>query len=186
MISLLFLLQLWAPGTWLPVFDDFPTTEIFRGKPARVDLRSDPGAPRFRTRLTQGAAKGPNFAGSFTVVMWHCGTNGQTLALVDAKNGRVFFPLSFPTSEGVCFRLSSKLLITDPIDADLVKRYDGTIPDWLKTRFFTWDGNKMTEINSTKEVMSHSCGSVDDTSNLRLEKDVRLARLRSHAFASQP
>jgi hypothetical protein len=186
MISLLLLFQLWAPGTRFPVFDDFPTKEIFRGKPARVDLRSDPNAPRFRTRLTQGAVKGPNFAGRFTVVMWHCGTNCQILAVVDAKNGRVLFPLSFSTSEGVCFRLSSKLLIADPIDAELVKRYDGVIPDWLRTRFFTWDGNKLAEINSTKQVMSQSCGPIDDTSSLRLEKEVRLARLGSHAFASQP
>jgi hypothetical protein len=89
MISLVFLFQLWGPGILLPVFEDFPAVEIFKGKPARVDLGSHPDAHRFRTRLTQGAAKGPNFAGHFTVVMWHCGTSCQTMALVDAKTGPV-------------------------------------------------------------------------------------------------
>lgn len=153
-----------SPGIRLPVFEEFPATEVFKGKPVRVDLHSHPDARRFRTRLTEGAAKGPNFAGRFTVVMWHCGTSCQVVALVDAKTGRVHFPLSFPTSEGVCFRLNSNLLITDPIDAELVKLYGGTIPEWLKTRFFRWDGAKMTEIGSTSEIMNQSCGRVDDTS----------------------
>jgi hypothetical protein len=168
------------------MFDEYPTKEIFKGKPARVDLRSDSDAPRFRTRLTQDAAKGPSFAGSFTVVTWHCGTNCQTMALVSVKNGRVYFPLSFPTSEGVCFRVNSNLLITDPIDRALVERYRGTIPDWLRTRFFTWNGAKMTEIGSTKEVMNQSCGPVDDTSNNRLEKDLRPRSQSSRTVASQP
>ncbi len=165
MISLIFLFQLWDPGTLLPVFEDFPTVETFKGKPALVDLGSHPDAHRFRTRLSQSAAKGPNFVGHFTVVMWHCGTNCQITALVDEKTGRVYFPFAFSTSEGVCFRVSSNLLITDPIYPELVKRYGGTIPDWLKTRFFTWDGAKMTEIGSTRTVMNQSCGPVDDTSN---------------------
>ena len=166
MIAILFLLQLWAPGTQLPVFGDFSTKEVFRGKPARVDLRSHPYAPRFRTRLTEGGAKGPNFAGHFTVVMWHCGTSCQTLALVDAKTGRVQFPFSFAVEEGACFRATSNLIIIDPIDPDLVKRYDGvSFPEWLTTRFFTWDGIKMTQIASTKLLMDQSCGRVDDTSN---------------------
>ena len=91
MIPFLLLLQLWATGTRLPVFDDYPTKEIFIGKPARVDLRSESDAPRFRTRLTQDAAKGPNFAGSFTVVMWHCGSNCQTVAMVNAKTAASIF-----------------------------------------------------------------------------------------------
>jgi hypothetical protein len=153
-----------SPGTRVPVFEEFPATEVFKGKPVRVDLHSHPDARRFRTRLTEGAAKGPNYAGGFTVVMWHCGTSCQTVAVVDAKTGRVHFPLSFATSEGVCFRVKSNLLITDPITPELVKWYDGAIPDWLKTRFFTWDGVKMTEIGSTREFMEQSCGPVDDTS----------------------
>lgn len=165
MISMLVLLQLWGPGVHLPVFGDFSTKEVFRGKPARVDLRSHQYAPRFRTRLTEGAAKGPNFAGSFTVVMWHCGSNCQTVAIVNAKNGRVHFPLSFATSSGVCFQRNSNLLITDPIDAELVKNSDGTVPEWLKTRFFTWNGAETIEIGSTREVMKQSCEPVDDTSN---------------------
>ena len=176
MIPFLLLLQLWATGTRLPVFDDYPTKEIFIGKPARVDLRSESDAPRFRTRLTQDAAKGQNFAGSVTVVIWHCGSNCQTVAMVNAKNGRVHFPLSFATSYGACFRRNSNLLITDPIDAELVRYSDGTRPEWLKTRFFTWNGAKITEIGTTREVMKQSCGPVDDTSNNRLEKDLRPLR----------
>ena len=161
---LVFLGQISGSGISLPVFENFPSSGTFKGKPARVDFRNNSDALRFRTRLTQDAAKGPNFAGHYTIIMWHCGTNCQTVALVDAKTGQVYFPLSFPTAEGVCFRLNSNLLITDPIDSEFVKDYPGTIPEWLTTRFFSWDGIRMTEIASTKVVMKQSCNRVDDTS----------------------
>lgn len=63
----------------------------FRGKPARVDLKSHPEARRYRTRLKEGGAEGPNFADHMTIVIWGCGTECESLAFVDARNGRVYF-----------------------------------------------------------------------------------------------
>ena len=46
-----------------PRFEDYPVRERFTGRPAPVDLSSDPRARRYRTVLREGARKGPNFAG---------------------------------------------------------------------------------------------------------------------------
>ena len=79
--------------------------------------------------IINGAKKGPNFAGHFTIVFWGCGTACITLAIVDAANGEVYdtpfrytsmFP-PFPVSEDIDrnsegygefeFHLESRLLI---------------------------------------------------------------------------
>src|SRR5262245_19409738 len=73
--------------TRFPTFAAYAVHEGFTGRPAQVDLKSDPDAPRFRTRLREGAATGPNFAGHFTIVTWGCGTDCQVTAVVDALSG---------------------------------------------------------------------------------------------------
>lgn len=75
-----------------PKFADFSVKEHFIGEPARVDLNGNPKAKRFRTVLRNGAKTGPNFAGHYTVVKWGCGTACAEFAIVDTKNGRVYFP----------------------------------------------------------------------------------------------
>jgi hypothetical protein len=74
-----------------PLYRDFPAAGDFRGKPAALDLASNRDARQFRTVLTAGAAKGPNFAGHFTVVGWGCGSACLAWAIVDATSGKVYF-----------------------------------------------------------------------------------------------
>src|SRR6267378_636731 len=54
-------------------FDDYSVTEEFRSVPAPVLLRSARYGRTFRTRLREGARSGPNFAGTFSIVIWGCG-----------------------------------------------------------------------------------------------------------------
>jgi hypothetical protein len=74
-----------------PAFAQYPVTDDFRGRPP-VDLASHPLASRFRTRLREAAHRGPNFAGHYTIASWGCGSGCAQYAIVDARNGRVFFP----------------------------------------------------------------------------------------------
>lgn len=46
----------------------------------------------FRSVLRDGAKNGPDFAGHYTVVVWGCGADSFSLAVVDARNGKVYFP----------------------------------------------------------------------------------------------
>lgn len=120
-----------AAGPRLPSFQDYCVSEKFVGMPAPVNLSSHPKAPRFRTRLRDGARKEPNFAGHYTVVEWGCGSGCLSLALVDAISGQVVFPdkispVFFPgLPEGlklmdqydVLYRTESSLLIVHGVPA---------------------------------------------------------------------
>lgn len=139
-----------SPQRHVPKFADFPVRENFTGKPAVVDLASDPSAPTFRTRLRRGAAEGPNFAGHFTVVAWGCGTDCQVTAVVDARTGRVAFA-PFTAYSGTAFRLDSRLLIENPRrpeDEGLPASNDASPPPaasdpvdpYDRPGYWVWDG----------------------------------------------
>ena len=84
------LIALDAIASPAPRFEDYATKSIWAKKPAWVDLASDPDAPRFRTVLSNGAKLGPNFASSYTIVAWGCGTSCLDLMVVDARSGKVY------------------------------------------------------------------------------------------------
>jgi hypothetical protein len=96
-----------------PKFEDFTVSDVYRGRPAAVDLRSDPLARRYRTRLRQGAAKGASFAGHYAVVTWGCGTSCERFALVDVRTGKAWIS---PTrlSRGAQYRVDSGLFVLNP------------------------------------------------------------------------
>ena len=47
-------------------------------------------ARRFRTMIREAAAKGPNFAGHFTVAEWGCGAGCVSVAIIDAATGSIY------------------------------------------------------------------------------------------------
>jgi hypothetical protein len=75
--------------TGLPSFRSYGIAERFTGKPA-APILATPGDRAFRTRIREGAAKGPNFAGHYTVAEWGCGTSCVSAVVVDAKTGKVY------------------------------------------------------------------------------------------------
>jgi hypothetical protein len=76
-------------GNSFPKFKDYPVSEMFSGKPAPPKLVR-PGDRLFRTRIRDGAAKGPNFAGHYSIAEWGCGSSCVSIVIVDAKNGAVY------------------------------------------------------------------------------------------------
>src|SRR6266496_1387963 len=99
----------------LPRFADYLVDSIFRGAPAPVDFASDPDSRRFRTVITAAAARGPDFAGHYTVASWGCGAPCQQNVVLDAKTGRIM--ATFETTLGVAYRPDSRLLIANPPDS---------------------------------------------------------------------
>ena len=101
-----------------PRFEDYPATEIFKGQPAPPKLRR-PGDRLFRTKIREGALKGPNFAGHFTIADWGCGAGCVSIAIVDAKDGRIYgapfkalaWGMAFMKEEPLAYKLDSRLLI---------------------------------------------------------------------------
>ncbi len=140
----------------LPRFEDYTVSDSFKGKPAIIDFKDNRHARHFRTVIREGVHKGANFAGHYTLVYWGCGTSCQEYAIVNLKNGKVYMPseLLGMASYGFMYRLNSRLLIIDPIDTSIINDFDNKIPNWLTTRYYLWDGDKLTKIDSTKSIIN--------------------------------
>jgi hypothetical protein len=74
-----------------PTFRQY-AAQVERAKNVRVNLKSHKSAGMFRTNLRNAAKEGVNFAGHYILTTWGCGTNCSQSAIIDARNGRVFFP----------------------------------------------------------------------------------------------
>ena len=103
-----------------PRFQDFAVTNIFKGKPAAVDLSGNPQARHYRTELRRQAAEGPDFAGHYKIAIWGCGSSCAAFAIVDSQTGRVYFTPELPyvtwtgyegTNFGLQYRIDSRLLV---------------------------------------------------------------------------
>jgi len=109
---------------WALKFQDFAVSDIFQGKPA-LPILATQAQRMFRTAIRRAVAKGPNFAGHFTIAAWGCGAGCVSAALVDTKTGRIysmpFGSLSMPIQEneadrqyqGPVYQLKSRLFIAD-------------------------------------------------------------------------
>lgn len=130
-----------GPGEWrrAPQFEDFPASRKYKGIPAAVDLRSNPTARTYATRLRQGTRKGPNFAGHYTVVSWGCGSNCESNTIVDALTGRVYDGIG--DERGADFRLNSNLVIADPAFPPTSNAYSDDLTDGLPVRYYVWNGH---------------------------------------------
>jgi hypothetical protein len=74
-----------------PTFKQY-AAKVEKRKNVRVNLKSHKNANMFRTNLRNAAKEGINFAGHYILTTWGCGTNCSHSAIIDARNGRVFFP----------------------------------------------------------------------------------------------
>jgi hypothetical protein len=89
-------------------FSRYPAEGSYTGKPIAPKLIS-PTQREFRTVLRNGAEKGPNFAGHYTVVEWGCGSGCVSFAVVDAVNGKVYDTGMPPVNDEYPCELSYKL-----------------------------------------------------------------------------
>lgn len=133
----------------LPGFGAFPVDTSFRGPPATVDLSNVADDTRLKAILEGGIKNGPNFAGAFIIVEWGCGSPCRTLAIVDARSGKVFLP-GLSTVKGFVYQRNSSLLVTEPLDewkADLL-----AYPDWeplvRKAYYFNWQSPYLIAVDS--------------------------------------
>ena len=74
-----------------PTFTQY-AAKVENIKPVKVNLKSHKNANMFRTNLRNAAKEGVNFAGHYILTTWGCGTNCSQSAIIDARNGKVFFP----------------------------------------------------------------------------------------------
>jgi len=138
----------------LPYFEDFPVSEEFRGLPVSPNFSANLDRLRFVTRITEGAKKGPNFAGHYTIIEWGCGTECLSGVIVDAKTGTIY---SIPWSGfGREFQIDSYLLIINPPEI-IESRYpyypydqSGKLPTWVYSEYYKWENNQFVLIYKYK------------------------------------
>jgi hypothetical protein len=97
----------------------------------------------FRTVLRNGARKGPDFAGHYTVVEWGCGSNCVVFAVVDALSGKVYDRDLPPTSGGypcgLLFNPDSNLFVVGESATP-----SGDCEDHL----YSWEGSRFVPVDS--------------------------------------
>ena len=138
-----------------PRFESF-SADVYAGKPAPLNLRSHRMARMFRTRIReQLQEEGINFAGHYTIAVMGCGTGCSTTAIVDARNGRAYFPQvldgwsvgpgSWPDEgEDVrTFRTNSRLLKV--IGSPRLGAYENWGPSGIY--YYEWKNNQLRQVH---------------------------------------
>ena len=118
---------------------DYACPDTFHGKPAQVDLGSSAEARNFRTELTAASKKPADFAGFYVAASWGCGSPCQQWALIDLRDGKVYFA-PFTTSLGGCYSINSRLFVADPSKAlTEFRKNEATPGDFpLQTSYWKW------------------------------------------------
>jgi hypothetical protein len=150
----------------VPSFTSYGT-RIDKKRAVTVNLGSHKSARMFRTNLRNAAKEGVNFAGHYILTGWGCGTNCSMWAIIDARNGRVYFPREFEgVGFGFCELPEGKLPSDTPNLAD-----DASGPLYFKANsrlvaltgftgggldnqqakcgnyFFEWTGNRLKRVS---------------------------------------
>jgi hypothetical protein len=135
-----------TPSTeWSVKFETYKVQQIYQGKPAPAQILTTT-QKMFRTRIREGAKKGPNFAGHYTVIAWGCGAGCVNLEVVDAISGKAYdaspfsyLAIPFAGSEsghdyqGLVYHRDSRLLIADGCPED--KKCGTYYYEWRKKSF---------------------------------------------------
>jgi len=126
-----------------PQFADYPTDTVYNGRTARVpDSLSLFGAsPPNNNNVSATLARGPNFAGHYTVVDTRLGTEAEQQTIMDATTGRIVARMV--TALGADFRLDSRLLIANPLDS--TGCFD-PICRWCRPVYYQWNGLRLDSI----------------------------------------
>lgn len=105
-------------------FEQYPA-KLFKGRKAKIQLKTNPMARMFRTMITDTyysrgymnewhESTGLNFAGHYCFAYWGCGSPCQQAAIVDVRTGIVYDAPA--ASYGYKFRRDSRLVVVNPDD----------------------------------------------------------------------
>src|SRR5262249_22730077 len=109
--------------------------------------------------LRNAAKEGVNFAGHYILTTWGCGTNCSDSAIIDARNGRVFFPQELSAAgfgsnwcdlpddtEWILYNANSRLLILSGFKGGDLEQ-DGPCGIY----YFEWTGTKFRQLKFVKK-----------------------------------
>ena len=142
----------------LPAFAQFPAA-VERARARKIDFAHSPGAGTFRTRLNFALCDGVNFAGHYILTGWGCGTGCIYGAIIDTRNGRVYFPEVLAgmatgytdnggyVDEPMGRKKSSRLLIINGVPGSQHEN----APELLQGKYYyEWANNRLRLLRSVK------------------------------------
>jgi hypothetical protein len=128
-----------------PQLEDYPVTSIFTGTPAAPKFQTA-GQRRFRTVIRDGAAKGPNFAGHYTIAQWGCGTGCVQMAVVDLQSGDVYEgPFGILPNSTICLGANAeedKIGVVNRRDSSLLIVKGCPNEKNCGTYYYSWTGKQ--------------------------------------------
>ena len=145
------------------IFKNFPSpNSLYEGEIAKLNFKSHSNVSLFKTRLEEGLAGGVNFSSSFIVVTWGCGSSCQQLAIINARDGNVYFPFdslqdykqgngSIIGAEDISYSIDSNLLIVRPLS--MPEGYNNNSGDnsrITETKYYLWEYNRFVEIKEDR------------------------------------
>jgi hypothetical protein len=126
------------------LFAKYPVKATFHG-PLAAPVLSDPDARSFRTKIRQGAARGPVFADHYAIAVWGCGAPCLRFAIIDSISGRVYiFPYNVSllreVGEPLTHRRDSKAIhVIGSLEGENSKEDSAD-------RWYLWDGKQLNLI----------------------------------------
>ncbi len=140
-----------------PSFKQY-SSSIEKAKARKIDFSSHQRARTFRTNLTNALKDGVNFAGHYILATWGCGTNCNESAIIDARNGKVFFPKELEgagfgfcelsdETEPLVYKSNSRLLVLSGFkggDLESEKTPCGIY-------YFEWTGTSLKKVGFVKK-----------------------------------
>jgi hypothetical protein len=123
---------------------EFAITDAYNGPAQLPDFRGrDRKYNGYRTRLTEAAKKGPNFAGRYRILKIGCGTGCTNNFIIDVATGEVFtVPVGGEEQQQVILKydIGSRLLFA------FYKVYNGKDSDKFECieKRFAWDEKAFT------------------------------------------
>jgi hypothetical protein len=166
------------PTIVLPTHDEYPVQDVFSGVSAPLNLKSHTIGLRYRTRISEGYKGGANFAGHYTIAIWGCGMDCQSLAIIDNANGKIYGSYITEKLTGghgsfsLDFNINSTLLVINPqyyldqaesepadsgpwLDEESKHRYFQYIRDHkdsYPTKYYKWEKNELVLIDTDNPV----------------------------------
>lgn len=123
-----------------PRFENYRVIGIFRGKPAPVKS-SSLRARMFRTRLRENAKDGVDFAGHYILATWGCGSGCSSIAIIDARTGRVYFTPSLLLVGTALYQELAPLEFRK--DSRLLKVVGSRNDEEVGTFYYVWRNNRL-------------------------------------------
>lgn len=136
--------------------EQYPVSEMYTGKVAKLDLSSSFIATRFKGVIESAMTGGVNFAGHYIIATWGMTGVGSFVVVVDAENGQAY-PFPYVSQTGFSFNKDSSLLVVDPTE-----KLKEAAPNCLymeanaRPYYFVWESNKFTLIGPTDNPLPNS------------------------------